>query len=48
MIALGVNFPNIYGVHSVESLNFNFNYALPKVSTDYIRQTHVLNIDTLT
>ena len=21
MIALGVNFPNIYGVHSVESLN---------------------------
>ena len=28
-------------------LNFNFNFILPKVNTDYIRQAQVLNIDKL-
>ena len=27
--------------------NFNFNFILPKVNTDYIRQAQVLNIDKL-
>jgi len=27
--------------------NFNFNFILPKVNTDYIRQSQVLNIDNL-
>jgi len=26
---------------------FNFNFILPKVNTDYIRQAQVLNIDNL-
>jgi len=26
------------------SVNFNFNFILPKVNTDYIRQAQVLNI----
>ena len=26
---------------------FNFNFILPKVNTDYIRQAQVLNIDKL-
>ena len=29
MIALGVNFPNIYGVHTVESLEIVFFYLFP-------------------
>jgi len=28
-------------------LNFNFNFVLPNVNTDYIRQAQVLNIDNL-
>jgi len=28
-------------------INFNFNFILPKVNTDYIRQAQVLNIDNL-
>jgi len=27
--------------------NINFNFLLPKVNTDYIRQAQVLNIDNL-
>ena len=27
--------------------NFNFNFILPKVNTDYIRQAQVMNIDNL-
>ena len=27
--------------------DFNFNFILPKVNTDYIRQAQVLNIDNL-
>ena len=27
--------------------NFNFNFILPKVNTDYMRQAQVLNIDKL-
>ena len=26
---------------------FNFNFMLPKVNTDYIRQAQVLNIDNM-
>jgi len=29
------------------NVNFNFNFILPKVNTDYIRQAQVLNIDNL-
>ena len=28
-------------------INFNFNFILPKVNTDYMRQAQVLNIDKL-
>jgi len=29
------------------NLAFNFNFILPKVNTDYMRQAQVLNIDKL-
>ena len=32
---------------SIIHFNFNFNFILPKVNTDYIRQAQVLNIDSL-
>ena len=31
--------------HSI--INFNFNFILPNINTDYIRQAQVLNIDNL-
>jgi len=33
-----------FELHNIE---VNFNFIVPKVSTDYIRQTQVLNIDNL-
>jgi len=38
-------FPNLTG--GTLHFNFNFNFILPKVNTDYIRQAQVLNIDNL-
>ena len=32
---------------SIIHVNFNFNFIMSKVNTDYIRQTQVLNIDSL-
>ena len=37
---------HIYGLGHY-FFNFNFNFILPKVNTDYIRQAQVLNIDKL-
>ena len=31
----------------INNIFFNFNFILPKVNTDYIRQAQVLNIDIL-
>ena len=33
--------------HGLYYFNFNFNFILPKVNTDYMRQAQVLNIDKL-
>jgi len=38
---------NNNGILAFEAFNFNFNFILPKVNTDYIRHAHVLNIDNL-
>ena len=41
--------PGVYtGLSLYQKLfNFNFNFILPKVNTDYMRQAQVLNIDNL-
>jgi len=36
-----------YGDMLLKCFNFNFNFILPKVNTDYMRQAQVLNIDKL-
>jgi len=36
-----------YKYNKFYGMNFNFNFILPKVNTDYMRQAQVLNIDKL-
>jgi len=36
-----------YQFNRKQMMNFNFNFILPKVNTDYIRQAQVLNNDNL-